>query len=81
MLTRPLATPNCAHSKRPCTPRNRIFDSSCGRVPLLAELGRCCVISNSYVHDFRSSSIRSKYPPAEPGALGCEPLKAAKRGR
>src|ERR1039457_1594934 len=23
----------------------------------------------------------SKYPPAEPGALGCEPLKAARRGR
>jgi hypothetical protein len=23
----------------------------------------------------------SKYPPAEPGALGCEPLKAAVRGR
>jgi hypothetical protein len=22
-----------------------------------------------------------KYPPAEPGALGCEPLKAADRGR
>jgi len=22
-----------------------------------------------------------KYPPAEPGALGCEPLKAAVRGR
>jgi hypothetical protein len=24
---------------------------------------------------------KSKYPPAEPGALGCEPLKAAERGR
>jgi hypothetical protein len=23
----------------------------------------------------------SKYPPAEPGALGCEPLKAARTGR
>jgi uncharacterized Fe-S cluster protein YjdI len=25
--------------------------------------------------------LPSKYPPAEPGALGCEPLKAAERGR
>jgi hypothetical protein len=24
---------------------------------------------------------RGKYPPADPGALNCEPLKAAKRGR
>jgi hypothetical protein len=26
-------------------------------------------------------TIEGKYPPAEPGALGCEPLKAADRGR
>jgi hypothetical protein len=26
-------------------------------------------------------TILSKYPPAEPGALECEPLKAAVRGR
>jgi tripartite-type tricarboxylate transporter receptor subunit TctC len=26
-------------------------------------------------------SVPSKYPPAEPGALGCEPLKAAARDR
>jgi len=25
----------------------------------------------------RGGLLRSKYPPAEPGALGCEPLKAA----
>ena len=25
--------------------------------------------------------VMSKYPPAKPGALDCEPLKAAKRGR
>ncbi len=27
------------------------------------------------------NAAQSKYPPAEPGALGCEPLKAAERGR
>jgi hypothetical protein len=25
--------------------------------------------------------MQSKYPPAEPGALDCEPLEAASRGR
>ena len=30
---------------------------------------------------FRTRPHDSKYPPAEPGALGCEPLKAARRGR
>jgi RNA polymerase sigma-70 factor (ECF subfamily) len=29
----------------------------------------------------RELSPASKYPPAEPGALGCEPLEAAMRGR
>ncbi len=28
-----------------------------------------------------STGGKSKYPPAEPGALLCEPLKAAERGR
>jgi hypothetical protein len=30
---------------------------------------------------WRVTPISSKYPPAEPGALDCEPLKAAVRGR
>ncbi|MDG4594414.1 MAG: hypothetical protein P9F75_01755 [Candidatus Contendobacter sp.] len=30
---------------------------------------------------WRFIDIKSKYPPAEPGALVYEPLKAAKRGR
>jgi hypothetical protein len=34
------------------------------------------------IESFQSySSIYSKYPPAKPGALRCEPLKAARRGR
>ena len=28
-----------------------------------------------------TGTVGSKYPPAEPGALDCEPLKAAGRGR
>jgi len=30
---------------------------------------------------FQGESMLSKYPPAKPGALSCEPLKAARRGR
>ena len=29
----------------------------------------------------QAAAARGKYPPAEPGALVCEPLKAANRGR
>ena len=32
-------------------------------------------------YDEHGEVSSSKYPPAEPGALGCEPLKAAMRGR
>jgi hypothetical protein len=30
---------------------------------------------------YEANRIRSKYPPAEPGALKCEPLEAAVWGR
>ena len=41
------------------------------------------LIDDSYVTVRRSvkESTKSKYPPAKPGALYCEPLKAALRGR
>jgi hypothetical protein len=34
-----------------------------------------------HIDALRSAFRESKYPPAKPGALVCEPLKAAKRGR
>ena len=30
---------------------------------------------------YKRNGKNGKYPPAEPGALNCEPLKAAVRGR
>lgn len=37
--------------------------------------------ANSHAAVFGFDCITSKYPPAEPGALVCEPLKAANQGR
>ena len=34
-----------------------------------------------FVDDDGISAVASKYPPAKPEALSCEPLKAAVRGR
>jgi len=37
--------------------------------------------SGAAVPGARVTGTQSKYPPAKPGALVCEPLKAARRGR
>jgi hypothetical protein len=38
-------------------------------------------MSNTELIEIWKQLRNSKYPPAEPGALDCEPLKAARRGR
>ena len=53
-----------------------------GRRSLLAQFAmQCDRKSRDYVAIFHRRGARSKYPPAKPGALGCEPLKAAERER
>lgn len=41
---------------------------------LLSEISKPIIFNNCH-------GLASKYPPAQPGALGCEPLKAAMWGR
>ena len=45
------------------------------------EIGVEAVVITRSPHKFKDVKRTSKYPPAEPGALDCEPLKAAWRGR
>ncbi len=38
-------------------------------------------VRGTYLGQYVDRSAGSKYPPAKPGALDCEPLKAAMSGR
>jgi hypothetical protein len=71
---------SCCHfSLRDCgTCDNRACRFRCAAVSLLEKLGASNLgVSMGMLKKSPATLSRSKYPPAEPGALGLEPLKAA----
>ncbi len=57
-----------------------ILLSAVGLVRTCGTMDVCCAPAVT-VRIASENQPKSKYPPAEPGALDCEPLEAAGRGR